>query len=153
MRRTLALATSLPLILAACATSNAITAEDLTRQEIMAEAPPAPEQATRQASLIYPPTAREAVVEEQFGVKVADPYRWLENDVRNDNRVRDWVTAQNQVTNSFLETLPHRAAFKERMRRSIISSAIRCPTRQAIAISTPAMTGCRTSRCCTCARG
>jgi prolyl oligopeptidase len=116
MRRTLALATSLPLILAACATSNAITAEDLTRQEIMAEAPPAPEQATRQASLIYPPTAREAVVEEQFGVKVADPYRWLENDVRNDNRVRDWVTAQNQVTNSFLETLPHRAAFKERMR-------------------------------------
>jgi prolyl oligopeptidase len=57
------------------------------------------------------------VVEEQFGVKVADPYRWLENDVRNDTRVRDWVTAQNQVTNSFLATLPHRAAFKERMRQ------------------------------------
>jgi prolyl oligopeptidase len=57
------------------------------------------------------------VVEEQFGVAVADPYRWLENDVRNDPRVRDWVTAQNQVTNAFLEKLPHRAAFKERMRQ------------------------------------
>jgi prolyl oligopeptidase len=68
-------------------------------------------------ALAYPQTAREAVVEEQFGVAVADPYRWLENDVRNDTRVREWVTAQNQVTNAFLEKLPHRAAFKERMRQ------------------------------------
>jgi prolyl oligopeptidase len=50
-------------------------------------------------------------------VRVADPYRWLENDVRNDNRVREWVTAQNQVTNAFLAGLPHRQAFRERMRQ------------------------------------
>ena len=66
-------------------------------------------------TLSYPQTARENVVETQFGVPVADPYRWLENDVRNDQRVRQWVTDQNRVTNAFLQTLPHRAAFRQRM--------------------------------------
>jgi prolyl oligopeptidase len=55
------------------------------------------------------------VVETQFGVPVADPYRWLENDVRNDNEVKAWVDAQNSVTNSFLEKLPGREAFEKRM--------------------------------------
>ena len=68
------------------------------------------------ARIAYPQTARENVVETQFGVAVADPYRWLENDVRQDPRVRDWVTAQNAVTNRFLEQLPHRDAFRARMR-------------------------------------
>ncbi len=68
------------------------------------------------ARIAYPQTARENVVETQFGVAVADPYRWLENDVRQDPRVREWVTAQNAVTNRFLEQLPHRDAFRARMR-------------------------------------
>ena len=68
------------------------------------------------ARIAYPQTARENVVETQFGVAVADPYRWLENDVRQDPRVRDWVTAQNAVTNRFLAQLPHREAFRARMR-------------------------------------
>jgi prolyl oligopeptidase len=66
--------------------------------------------------IAYPPTARENVVETQFGVAVQDPYRWLENDVRQDPRVRDWVTQQNAVTNRFLAQLPHREAFRARMR-------------------------------------
>ncbi|HEY0327351.1 MAG TPA: S9 family peptidase, partial [Allosphingosinicella sp.] len=70
---------------------------------------------TRQA-IAYPQTARETVVDTQFGVAVQDPYRWLENDVRQDPRVRQWVTAQNQVTNAFLAQLPHRDAFRARMR-------------------------------------
>ena len=65
--------------------------------------------------IAYPATARGDVVETQFGVAVADPYRWLENDVRQDNDVRAWVTAQNAVTNSYLATLPGRAAFRARM--------------------------------------
>jgi len=68
------------------------------------------------ARIAYPQTARENVSETQFGVAVQDPYRWLENDVRNDARVRDWVTAQNNITNAFLAQLPHRDAFRERMR-------------------------------------
>ncbi|MBA2772260.1 MAG: S9 family peptidase, partial [Sphingomonas sp.] len=67
------------------------------------------------APLAYPVTARTDVVETQFGVPVADPYRWLENDVRNDAQVRSWVDAQNRVTNAFLSTLPRREAFQKRM--------------------------------------
>lgn len=50
-----------------------------------------------------------------FGVSVADPYRWLENDVRSDTAVRDWVTRQNSVTTGYLAQLPMRAWFNERM--------------------------------------
>ena len=67
------------------------------------------------APIHYPDTARGDVVEEQFGERVADPYRWLENDVRQDAQVRAWVTAQNEVTQAFLATLPARAAFRARM--------------------------------------
>ena len=61
--------------------------------------------------ITYPVTARVDQVDEQFGVKVADPYRWLENDVRADPKVRDWVTAQNAVTDAYLATLPGRDVF------------------------------------------
>jgi len=67
------------------------------------------------APIAYPASQRGDVVEEQFGERVADPYRWLENDVRQDPAVRAWVTAQNQVTQAFLATLPSRAAFRARM--------------------------------------
>ena len=69
------------------------------------------------AALAYPNTDRQDVVEEQFGVKVADPYRWLENDVRQDPKVRDWVTAQNNVTQAYLQTLPARETFKARIKQ------------------------------------
>jgi len=63
----------------------------------------------------YPDAKRVNVVDEHFGVEVADPYRWLENDVRNDPAVAAWVEQENQVTNRFLATLPLRGWFKERM--------------------------------------
>lgn len=64
----------------------------------------------------YPQTRRVDLVEPQFGVNVADPYRWLENDVRQDKEVAAWVEAQNKVTDAYLATLPGRAAFKARIR-------------------------------------
>ena len=67
------------------------------------------------SSLAYQQAKRGDLVETQFGVPVADPYRWLENDVRNDPEVRSWVDAENQVTERFLETLPLRQWFKDRM--------------------------------------
>src|SRR4249919_3860777 len=66
-------------------------------------------------TMAYPQTRRVDVVENQFGVPVADPYRWLEDDVRNDTEVRAWVDAQNKVTNAFLATLPGRAELEKRM--------------------------------------
>lgn len=74
---------------------------------------------TSSAQLIYPRTARQDLVEEHFGIKVADPYRWLENDVRRDSAVRNWVNAQNGVTNAYLETLDGREILKQRMKSLI----------------------------------
>jgi len=96
------------LPLAACST----TASDPGPMERTYMAEPSPE-----PGLAYPQTRREDVVETQFGEAVADPYRWLENDVRNDPAVRQWVTAQNEVAERYLATLPARTAFRDRMRQ------------------------------------
>ena len=46
----------------------------------------------------YPSTRRGDQVDDYHGVKVADPYRWLEDDVRKSKEVADWVEAENKVT-------------------------------------------------------
>ena len=65
----------------------------------------------------YPDTRRQDLVEEQFGHKVADPYRWLENDVRVDPEVARWVAAQNRVTQAYLATLPGRDILSARLKK------------------------------------
>jgi prolyl oligopeptidase len=67
--------------------------------------------------ITYPETKRVDVVEKPFGQTIADPYRWLENDVRNDKKVAAWVEAQNKVTNAYLNTLPGRDIFKDRLKQ------------------------------------
>jgi len=79
------------------------------------EAMPAPVAAPDYPAVTYPAARRGDTVDTQFGVAVADPYRWLENDVRTDADVAAWVTAQNQATNAVLDKLPLRDAFKKRM--------------------------------------
>lgn len=66
-------------------------------------------------ALTYPVAKRLDLIEDHFGVKVADPYRWLENDVRADPAVRDWVDSENALTRHYIDGLPGRAAIKERM--------------------------------------
>ncbi len=66
--------------------------------------------------ITYPETRREAVVEPQFGEAVADPYRWLENDVRTDAQVAAWVEAQNRASRAYLDALPQRPWFEDRLR-------------------------------------
>ncbi|WP_240500114.1 prolyl oligopeptidase family serine peptidase [Sphingomonas montana] len=67
-------------------------------------------------SLTYPKAERGTVADVQFGEAVADPYRWLENDVRQDPKVREWVTAENAVTDGYLKTLPGRTAIAQRLK-------------------------------------
>lgn len=62
--------------------------------------------------LTYPPTAKEAVVDDYFGVEVADPYRWLEVDTAA--KVEAWVDAQNEVTFDYLHHIPFRSSIRER---------------------------------------
>jgi len=68
------------------------------------------------APIHYPDAKRGDVVDDYFGTKVADPYRWLENDVRTDKQVEAWVAAENQVTQSYLATLPGRDVFAARLK-------------------------------------
>ncbi|RJG57672.1 S9 family peptidase [Sphingobium terrigena] len=65
--------------------------------------------------LRYPAAKRLDLIEDHFGVKVADPYRWLENDLRADPAVRDWVAQENALTRRYIDGLPGRAALKARM--------------------------------------
>lgn len=67
-------------------------------------------------TVIYPETRRDAIVEEQFGEAIADPYRWLENDVRADKNVAQWVDAENKVTDSYLKSLESREAIRSRLK-------------------------------------
>jgi prolyl oligopeptidase len=63
----------------------------------------------------YPPTATGSHSDTRHGVIVADPYRWLENDVRSDADVALWVAGQNAVTDAYLAALPRRDAIKARL--------------------------------------
>lgn len=63
----------------------------------------------------YPPTRRVDQRDDFHGTPVADPYRWLENDVRTDKEVADWVAAQNKVTDAFLREIPEREPLKKRL--------------------------------------
>jgi len=69
----------------------------------------------RSAAVAYPPTATVPQTDTQHGIAVADPYRWLEGDVRTEKPVADWVTEQNKVTQAYLATLPGRDALKARL--------------------------------------
>lgn len=67
--------------------------------------------------IAYPATRADNLVESQFGENVADPYRWLEGDIRGDAGVADWVAQQNALTRGYLDQLPQRAWFSERIRQ------------------------------------
>ena len=66
-------------------------------------------------SLKYPEAERVDQVDEYFGVKVADPYRWLEEDVRESDRVNEWVEQQNEITRGYLDNIPEREQLKQRL--------------------------------------
>ena len=67
--------------------------------------------------LTYPQTKTVDVVDTAFGIKIPDPYRWLEDDVRVNPAVADWVKAQNKVTDAYLDTLPGKDVLAARMKK------------------------------------
>jgi len=54
-------------------------------------------------------------VDHYHGTDVADPWRWLEDDVRESAAVKNWVDAQNLVTAAYLETIPERKTIEARL--------------------------------------
>ena len=65
--------------------------------------------------LTYPKTRTVDHVDKYHGVKVIDPFQWLENDVREDPEVERWVEEQNKVTFAYIEKLPYRNKIEERL--------------------------------------
>ncbi|HWA27123.1 MAG TPA: prolyl oligopeptidase family serine peptidase [Lacunisphaera sp.] len=61
----------------------------------------------------YPTTHASKQVDDFFGTKVADPYRWLEDVDSADTAA--WVAAENKATFDFLAKLPKREAIKQRL--------------------------------------
>ncbi len=63
------------------------------------------------SAIEYPVAHKDAVVDDYFGTKVPDPYRWLEGVDSSDTTA--WVNAQNQLSSAYLQNLPERSRFKE----------------------------------------
>ena len=68
-----------------------------------------------QEKLDYPESKQVNQVDNFFGTPVPDPYRWLEDDVRNSDSVREWVDSQNALTFSIIGQLPYRNEIKARL--------------------------------------
>ena len=63
--------------------------------------------------VMYPVTKKGDVVDEYFGTKVPDPYRWLEDDMSAETA--DWVKAQNKTTQAYLSNIPYREKIEQRL--------------------------------------
>ena len=61
----------------------------------------------------YPMTKKSDHVDDYHGTKVADPYRWLEDETSPETAA--WVEAQNAVTFPYLERIPYRDALRARV--------------------------------------
>ncbi len=66
-----------------------------------------------QPRIQYPVTKKVDVVDNYFGIQVADPYRWLECDTCAD--VSQWIDEQNKVTFDYLSKIPFRKDLKNRL--------------------------------------
>jgi prolyl oligopeptidase len=69
--------------------------------------------AQEDSSLIYPHTVRGNQVDDYHGTEVADPYRWLEDT--DSPATKNWIKAQNKLTENFLAQVPQREKIKSRM--------------------------------------
>ena len=65
------------------------------------------------AQIQYPATRKIDHVDDYNGVKIEDPYRWLEDDTSADTKA--WVEEQNKVTFGYLSKIPYRGQMKKRI--------------------------------------
>src|SRR3954471_11460878 len=70
---------------------------------------------TKSTKMNYPETRRVEQADEFFGVKVPDPYRWLEADVRESPEVAEWVKKENAVAREYLDAIPQRHPIEKRL--------------------------------------
>lgn len=93
----------------------------------------------------YPETRRIDHVDDYHGTEVADPYRWLEDDVRESEDVEAWVDSQNEVTFAYLQSLPGGTTSVSDSRRSGTSKSTRRLSRPEVATISARTMDCRIS--------
>ena len=69
--------------------------------------------AAAQSKFDYPKPRKGDQVDDYNGVKVADPYRWMEET--DSLETKAWIDAENKLTNSYLSTIPQREKLKTRL--------------------------------------
>ena len=88
-----------------------------------------PQQPERYSVKAYPETRKDTtVVDDYFGTKVADPYRWLENDTSAETA--KWVKEQNEVTQDYLSHIPFRSALKDRLTQLVNYERYSMPSKE-----------------------
>ena len=76
----------------------------------------------------YPTTRKSDTVDNYHGTKVADPYRWLEDDHAAETTA--WVTEQNTTTQAYFAQIPYRQQLRERMTKFYNYARVTAPTRR-----------------------
>jgi prolyl oligopeptidase len=61
----------------------------------------------------YPDAPRVDQIDEYFGTRVADPYRWLEEV--DSPQTQRWIAEENELAESVLATVPRREAIRDRL--------------------------------------
>jgi prolyl oligopeptidase len=79
------------------------------------------------SELVYPVTNKVDTVDTYFGTSVADPYRWLEDDLSDETG--EWVSAQNEVTFGYLNNIPYRQKLAERLEKLLDYERVYAPTK------------------------
>ncbi len=82
---------------------------------------------TSNAKLDYPVTEKGTVVDNYFGIEVADPYRWLEDDLSEETA--QWVEEQNEVTFNYLDQIPFRGKIKKQLEKIWDYEKVGSPTK------------------------
>lgn len=77
------------------------------------DSPQGPNQSETKMTVNYPVTEKVDTVDEYFGTKVQDPYRWLEDD--NSEATGNWVKAQNKVSFDYLNQIPGKDTIVKRL--------------------------------------
>src|SRR5215211_243749 len=105
--------TKLRTLFAVLIVAAALSVPFLQRSTAQSVAPAGSATATRSSSdpkIVYPVTKKVEQVDDYFGTKVSDPYRWLEDETAAETKA--WVDDQNRVTFAYLDRIPYREKLK-----------------------------------------
>ncbi|MFY8275153.1 prolyl oligopeptidase family serine peptidase [Pseudoalteromonas sp. SSDWG2] len=120
LKRTLAVAVCIAL--GGCNDDSASTQSAQQNQQ------QAQQSALSEQQFTYPQTRKGEVVDTYFEQTVADPYRWLEDDMSEETA--KWVEAQNAVTFDYLEQIPYRDELKKSLKTLMDYEKVSAPFKE-----------------------